>query len=230
MVYPGSKNRHARDILPIVLKDRKPDQYYVEPFVGGCNIIDKVDGWRIGSDIDVNIITLFIGLQQGFVPPDTVTEAEYQAAKTMQTSPLKSFIGFGCSYAGKWFGGYARGANNKGIERNYCAERKRNLMRQVPFIKDIEFVLSPYNALDIPPQSVVYCDPPYESTTKYKNELDHAAFWQWCKDMKHNGHVIFVSEYKAPSDFTCVWEKTVNSSLTQDTGAKKNVERLFTLI
>lgn len=35
MKYVGSKNRHAKEILPIILKDRKPDQWYVEPFVGG---------------------------------------------------------------------------------------------------------------------------------------------------------------------------------------------------
>lgn len=50
MKYMGSKNRIAKDILPIILKERKPEQWYVEPFVGGCNIIDKVDGNRLGSD------------------------------------------------------------------------------------------------------------------------------------------------------------------------------------
>ena len=31
----GSKNRIVNEILPIILKDRKPNQWYVEPFVGG---------------------------------------------------------------------------------------------------------------------------------------------------------------------------------------------------
>lgn len=44
-----------------------------------------------------------------------------------------------------------------------------------------------------------------------------------------NKHTVFVSEYKAPVDFLCLWEKTTPSSLTRDTGAKKNIERLFTL-
>ena len=50
MKYMGSKARIAKYILPIILKDRKPDQWYVEPFVGGCNTIDKVEGLRLGSD------------------------------------------------------------------------------------------------------------------------------------------------------------------------------------
>lgn len=32
-----------------------------------------------------------------------------------------------------------------------------------------------------------------------------------------------------PDDFICLWEKEVTSSLTQNTGQKKAVERLFTL-
>jgi len=50
MKYMGSKSRIANDILPIILKDRKQDQYYVEPFCGGLNVIDKVDGNRIAND------------------------------------------------------------------------------------------------------------------------------------------------------------------------------------
>lgn len=50
MKYMGSKSRIAKEILPIILKNRIEGQWYVEPFVGGANLIDKVDGNRIGSD------------------------------------------------------------------------------------------------------------------------------------------------------------------------------------
>lgn len=42
MKYMGSKARHAKELLPIILKDHTPDMWYVEPFVGGANMIDKV--------------------------------------------------------------------------------------------------------------------------------------------------------------------------------------------
>ena len=51
MQYMGSKNRIAKHILPIMLAERKPDQWWVEPFVGGANMIDKVEGNRIGAVI-----------------------------------------------------------------------------------------------------------------------------------------------------------------------------------
>lgn len=56
MIYMGSKNRIAKDILPIILKDRKPEQWYVEPMVGGGNLIDKVEGLRIGADANPYVI------------------------------------------------------------------------------------------------------------------------------------------------------------------------------
>ena len=34
-----------------MIADRKPDQYWIEPFVGG-NIIDKITGNIIGADIN----------------------------------------------------------------------------------------------------------------------------------------------------------------------------------
>ncbi|NRB83319.1 MAG: hypothetical protein HRU49_06050 [Winogradskyella sp.] len=50
MKYMGSKARFAKDLLPIILKDRKPNQVYLEPFAGGMNMTDKVDGMRIAND------------------------------------------------------------------------------------------------------------------------------------------------------------------------------------
>ncbi len=40
----GSKARIAKHILPIILKDRKDGQWYVEPFVGGANLIEEKTG------------------------------------------------------------------------------------------------------------------------------------------------------------------------------------------
>nr|DAG34795.1 MAG TPA: DNA adenine methylase [Caudoviricetes sp.] len=34
MVYPGGKARIAKEILPVILADRKEGQYFAEPFLG----------------------------------------------------------------------------------------------------------------------------------------------------------------------------------------------------
>lgn len=71
MKYMGSKNRIAKHILPIILQDRKDGQWYVEPFVGGANMIDKVEGNRIGNDIHSYLIALHKAIQLGWKPPIT---------------------------------------------------------------------------------------------------------------------------------------------------------------
>lgn len=227
MKYMGSKNRIAKHLLPIMLENRN-GRTWVEPFVGGANMIDKVDGDRIGADFNEYVISLFTGIQNGFIPPNEVSEEEYKQARlNRKVTPLVSFIGFGCSYSGKWFGGYARGNTSKGKPRNYCLESKKNILKQAENLKDVKFIHSSYQELDIPPNSLIYCDPPYEGTTKYKDKFNHAEFWEWCRNKAKEGHQVYISEYNAPKDFKCVWEKEVNSSLTKDTGSKKATEKLF---
>jgi DNA adenine methylase len=228
MKYMGSKNRHAKELLPIILKDRKPGQWYVEPFAGGMNMIDKVDGNRIASDTHKSLIALFSGVVNGHELPDIITEEEYRAARFLSDySPLKGFIGFGCSYSGKWFGGYARGNDNAGTPRNYALESKNNILKQRDKLLGVKFFDLPYNDLEIPRDSIIYCDPPYEGTTSYKDKFNHEKFWEWCRGMSFQGHSIFISEYNAPGDFKCVWQKVVNNTLVQNTGSKQGVEKLF---
>ncbi len=103
----GSKRRLAKYILPIILKDRKPGQWYIEPFVGGANMIDKVDGPRIGNDINYYLIEMWKAIQHGWIPPDRITEKQYKIIKNNQVKyhpALTCFAGFLCSFGGKWFG------------------------------------------------------------------------------------------------------------------------------
>lgn len=227
MKYMGSKNRIAKHLLPIMLENRN-GRTWVEPFVGGANMIDKVDGKRIGADFNEYVISLFTGIQNGFIPPNEVSEEEYKQTRLNRVvTPLVSFIGFGCSYSGKWFGGYARGNTNKGQPRNYCLESKKNILKQAENLKGVEFIHSSYQDLEIPANSLIYCDPPYEGTTKYKDGFSHTEFWEWCRTKTKEGHQVFISEYNAPSDFKSIYSKEVNSSLTKDTGSKKANEQLF---
>lgn len=231
MKYVGSKNRHAKDILPIILKNHKKNQWYVEPFVGGFNIIDKVPGKRIAVDTHKYLIALFIAIRDGWEPPNEISEDLYKDIRKNQDnySPeLVGFVGFGCSYAGKWFGGYARGNDNKGNPRNYALESKKNILKQKELISNIVIINADYKEECYLPASrcTIYCDPPYENTTKYKDKFCHITFWDWVRKKSEN-HDVFVSEYSAPPDFKCIWEKTVNNTLEKNTGKKQGVERLF---
>jgi DNA adenine methylase len=237
MKYMGSKARFIHELLPIILKDKKQDQWWVEPFAGGMNAICEVDGNRIANDVNTYLIDMWKALVDGWIPTK-ITKEQYtdiRLNKDNHPNHLVGWVGFNCSYSGKWFGGFANDypesrRNKNGVLPNYQEESIRSILRQVPKMKNVIFENKPYYDLDIPPCSIIYCDPPYESTTKYKDSFEHEPFWQWCRDLTKEGHIVFVSEYKAPTDFECIWSKEVVSQLSangKSGGNKKSVEKLF---
>jgi DNA adenine methylase len=233
MKYMGSKARHAKELLPIILKNRKEGQWYVEPFVGGANMIDKVDGKRVGADINEYLVAMWQAVQRGWMPPDYITPEEYKIVRENKDTVPKAMVGWVahcCSYNGKWFGGFAgKLVTKEGNTRNYQAEARNAVLKQNDKMADVTFVHKSYNELNFPSPCVIYCDPPYRGTTKYKDDFDHDAFYEWCRSKHKEGHQVFISEYNMPDDFVCLWSKEVNNSLTKDTGSKKGVEKLYTL-
>lgn len=221
MKYMGSKSRHAREIVNII--HPKNGELYIEPFVGGANVIDKIRGRRIGYDIDQDLICLLDAAANGWMPPDTFSEQDYKSIMYGPTTPLKGYAAFALSYGGKRFGGWCR--DGKGV-RNYVDEAYRNAQKQFPLLSGIDFKCSDYRDITIPDGSVVYCDPPYRGATAYKNGFDHDEFWDWVR-VTSKENVVYISEYNAPDDFECIWEKAVTSSLTKDTGSKRATEKLF---
>ena len=230
MKYMGSKNRIAKYILPIMLAERKDGQYWVEPFVGGGNIIDKVDGLRIGGDSNMYLIEAMIDIRDNvnILPRDNTefTELDYKDLRKSFDYQHRGFAGFAFSYSGKWLGGWCRDGANK---RDYVKEAYNNAVKQSPLLNGVKFIHSSYSELEVPDDSIIYCDPPYANTTGYKDSFNHDKFWDWCRLKSFNGNTVFVSEYNAPEDFECVWSKEIVSSLTKDTGSKKGTEKLFRL-
>jgi DNA adenine methylase len=230
MKYMGSKARFAKDILPIILKGRKPNQPYLEPFAGGMNMIDKVDGTRIANDQHQELMAMWNALiNENWDPPKTVSEDDYKTIKYNQDQypkHLVGYVGFN-SFGGKWFAGYRRDKEGK---RDYWGEHYRNITKQVPKLEGIILSCKSYLDLEIPQDSVIYCDPPYASTTKYRDAFNHDEFWDWCRKKSKAGHSVFISEYNAPNDFECIWEKgskTTFSWHAENLSTKESVERLF---
>lgn len=229
MKYMGSKARIAKHLLPIILADRQEGQWYVEPFVGGANMIDKVDGNRIGADLNAPLVACLDALSKGWLPPQVVTEEFFLKVKAnneLVDIATLGYIGTQLTFGAMWFSGYRK--DKKGV-RNYSDEAHRHVKKQAPKINGVKFISTPYNKLEIPPSSIIYCDPPYEGTAAYKgvDKFSHTEFWQWCREKTKEGHKVFVSEYNAPDDFKCIWEQELNVSLAKSGKQKKAVERLF---
>ncbi len=226
MVYMGSKNRIAKELIPII--KIQPNQWYVEPFVGGANMIDKIQHpLKLGADSNKYLIALLKYVQDNNQLPEFISKEEYTKVKDYKDNYpdwYVGYVGFICSFRGKFFGGYSGLYYTKvGNERNYQQERSNNLLKQN--LKDIVFKCCSYDYLYIPDNSVIYCDPPYQDTTKYKDDFDSNKFWDWCRIKVSEGHKVYISEYNAPEDFTCIWQKDLSSNLGAT--SKKATEKLF---
>lgn len=232
MKYMGSKNRIAKYIVPIMLSAKKEGMAWVEPFIGGANAIDKVDGVRIGADINPNVIGALKAIRDNVkeLPKNNkeFTEADFKRLKKGWDYKFLGYAGFAFSYGGKWFDSWCRDGAGK---RDYVREAYRNAVKQSPKLQGVKLVVSDYRDLDIPKNSLIYCDPPYKGTGSYrikkKIDFDYEEFWEWCRRKNKEGHTVFVSGYEAPDDFKCLWQKEIVSGLGLDTGSKRSIEKLF---
>lgn len=243
MKYMGSKARFTKEILPIILKDRKPEQWYVEPFSGGMNVISEVGGKRYANDLNKYLIAMWEGLYNEKDRPNDIQKELYDKARTEYNNGTNmefddfmiGWIGFMGSANGRFFdGGYSgKSITKNGNTRDYIKEAINNIEKQIPKMKGmLVFTNKNYWELELPPNSIIYCDPPYEGTKQYSTSKDfnHELFWNWVRNISRQGHTVFVSEYNAPDDFECVWQKEAKSSLSANGkigGNKVSVEKLF---
>jgi len=244
--YVGSKARFAKEILPIILEN-KNDRSYIEPFAGGMNVIDKVDGVRFANDNNKYLIAMWKGILSGVVYPEEIPKDLYSLARDVfngkekryehtmnMTDDIVGWIGFIGSANGRFFeGGYSGKSVTKiGTTRDYIAESVRNIKKQIPNMEDITFTCKDYKDVFLPKDSIVYCDIPYKGTTQYSTSkgFNHSEFWDWAREKSLLGFDVFISEYEAPDDFECIWEKEAKSSLSANGIAgksKTSVEKLF---
>ena len=228
MKYMWSKNRIAKYLLPIILKDRKEWQWYVEPFVWGANMIDKVEGNRIWSDVNKYLIRALKFLRDDIhlLPKDNseYTEEMFNKAKESDLNNwLDCLAMFQYSFWAMFKWSWSK--NKRGTD--YVKECVKNNLIQSKNIQTLFLENYSYDLLHIPAESIIYCDIPYRDTAKYKwvEEFNYEDFYKWCKDKKEEWHNIFISEYNMPEDFKCVWEMQLTNNLND----KKAIEKLFTL-
>jgi DNA adenine methylase len=201
MHYLGGKARTAARISEVLSRLRKPGQIFVEPFCGACWITQRMDDPRYASDVHPDLIMLWQALQRGWVPPEVVSEEEYARIRTEPPSALRGFIGFGCSFSGKFFGGYARDPKS---DRNYTSNARNSLLKKIRYLRNVHFRCADYRTIKLR-GCFVYCDPPYAGATGYTHQFDNETFWSIVRQWSRMNTVV-VSEYKAPVDAVLIAE------------------------
>lgn len=232
MRYLGGKARLARHLVPVLAVPA--DVTYVEPFVGGANIMAAQAHVRrrIGADAHLELIALHRAIQAGWVPPADVTREEYEAVRDNREAfppHVVGFVGFGGSLQGAFFRGWDRGTVDP-AKPGYLVDRCKGLAGALakarPALLGVEFRHCDYASLDIPDGAFVYCDPPYAGTAGYSTgAFDHVAFWAWAERLRERC-IVRVSEFSAPPSWRVVWEQE-RPLMGSGPARRTKVERLF---
>ena len=241
MVYMGSKAKYAKYIVPILQKtiDENNITTYIECFVGGANIIDKIKCEnRYGYDRSDTLIALLSTAAEDFdkVLKDGNRELwdkgkGYVKDGIMPEDMTLADIGAMEFFASFSSGGFPRGYAKNTESRNYFQEGYRNMEKQAPNLKGINFKCQNYWELEPVQNAVIYLDPPYQNTKHYgyanQEKMDYDKFWNWVREISKNNYV-FISEQVAPDDFEVVWTQQVKRTAGKDNNFKA-VEKLFKL-
>ncbi len=230
MRYFGGKTRICHDVANMVESIRLPYQPFLSPFTGGGWVESLIKEPKTCCDEHQYLIAMYQALQNGWEPPNQLSKEEYQHIKNHkdENPALTGFVGFGCSFAGKWFGGYAK----DNTERNYCLNAKNSILKKMKGFKNTTFERVDYKDLN-PVNLIIYCDPPYKGTTQYDTDqvgtFDHAEFWDVMREWGQR-NIVVISEYDAPSDIKCIWERSVKLDIRDNKNQKKDrIEKLFCL-
>lgn len=232
MRYFGGKTRTCKEIAKVLNDNRKESQVFLSPFTGGGWVEQYLTAPKILSDKHEYLIAMYKGLQEGWLPPTEVTKEEYDKVhKNLdEDKRLSGFIGFGCSFSGKWFGGFAKDSTG----RNYASNAFNSIQTKLSngLLRDAEIKYCDYKEHQ-PKGMLIYADPPYKGTTQYAKGVvgtfNSEEFWEvmreWSKD-----NDVYISEYTAPDDFEVVWQKEVKLDIRDGKNEKKQrIEKLFKL-
>lgn len=181
----------------------------------------------IAIDCHSALIALYQGVARGWDPPKHVSREEHAAAKNLPDSdPLKAFVGFGCSFGGAYFGGYAP---------DVITASRRAVLHQVRTILKAGGSFRCRNFLEMKPcflnGRTLYLDPPYRNTSGYSGteKFDHEHFdsliSRWA--LLNPGRV-FLSEYTAPEcDSQLIWGRNQKSTVARCKKVRLRTEKLF---
>ena len=236
MQYFCGKSKISKPLSAFLNSQLKDGMSFYDLFAGSCNVISKIDGnrSRYANDMHKELIAMWRYVLAGGELPTEITAAQYLGIRQSETSPdwLKAFVGFGCSFAGKWWGGYARG----GVQgkKNYTMFARNSTLKKASTMVGVTFTHGSYKDIVPEPNSMLYCDIPYRNTTGYSTgSFNHDEFYSWAVGMSHLGHTVLVSEYlhNLPDGWKVVWQHESKKVIRDRDGIPQpTIEIVMTLV
>ena len=99
-------------------------------------------------------------------------------------------------------------------------------LQQLQRLEQLHFTNLSYEQVEIKPNSVIYCDIPYQGTADYGNSFNHKMFFDWANAQNNP---VFVSEYQIKDDRFYLLKEISHRSTFASCG-NKNIpvtERLY---
>ena len=249
MQYMGSKSKISGEIVPILQKfiDEKGIKTYIEPFVGGANIIDKINcEKKLGFDKNESLIALLQDAQLGGPNiPKTMSREDWDKWKEVYRNYEGHLIENNISFSNQvaigataFFGsfscrGFSGGMANNTSNRDYYESRRNSLMKQAAQkgFREITFSVWDYTMIPIvnlDETVLIYSDPPYQNTKaygyKFETGFNHEEYWNWIRECSKKC-IVVCSEQTFPDDFEIIWQKQVKRTNGADNNFKA-VEKL----
>jgi site-specific DNA-adenine methylase len=107
----------------------------------------------------------------------------------------------------------------------FLNDKQLEQLQRLQQLQQLNFYTTDYQNVPILPDSIIYCDPPYQNTTGYLKEFDHKSFLDWAANLPHP---VYISEYFIDdSRFECVYEVDKRVLLSADNLAGTKPERLY---
>lgn len=113
--------------------------------------------------------------------------------------------------------------NLEALNRLQSLERLESL-QHLQHLQHLDLTNKDYADVQIKENSVIYCDPPYKNTGKYRMDFNYENFYSWCRKQKE---LVIISEYNMPDDFICVAQREKRSLMCKDDKTIKKTEKLF---
>lgn len=113
-------------------------------------------------------------------------------------------------------------------DNNFCGKintdlsRLQHLERLKAYKQSLEISQKSYDEVEIKPNSVIYCDIPYENTKGYScGDFDFKKFYDWASNQKE---LVFISSYNITDERfeeAEAWSKMIQFSQTNTKGCEK---------